>query len=624
MQELSGFPQVFGRYLLLRRLSRGGMGEVYLAKSGQVTGFEKLIIIKRILPHLSQDKNFSKRFIQEANIAIKLSHNNIVPVLEVGKVAGEFFLGLEYVEGRDVRAIQSTCYKKGELLPHHFALLIIRDLLTGLSYAHRRVDEMERKLEIVHCDISPPNVLVSYNGEIKIIDFGIAKSVQMTEDKDESQMGFGKFGYMAPEQVLKGGEIDSRTDLYSAGVMLWELLTGEKMVIFDDKTPYKEIAKKVVIDKPKKPSEINPTLGKIFDLLVMKSVAKLPEDRFQTASEFRDAVQMALVKIAPHISNDSLGEYILELFSDRIAEERQMLREAKQVDMNAYQMELTTAMEATVSFAVGDDWREMTGPINIQASSYPSDPQNPEVPQPLEKGLITGSLQKSMLTPLQAGSSSVHPPPPSDSSPTPAYLRGNVTSSIDPKMKLAAIIGMGLIFTIGAIFFFTRTTKNNSDPDYSSKTISTPAATKDSTPIKTIKKPDDMAKDPMKVVKPAMVPKTMKSHKTMRTIRSMNRPMRTNYRPMSMVKKPVMMKAVAMTPDPVEDTDALLAGKAKQMMGGTLHRYRKFQKNNGQILKSQWESLTKYYTYKKGSPNFYKKLIQKLNSFNSLMRKKSK
>ena len=323
--------QVFGRYLLIRRLSRGGMGEVYLAKTGQIQGFEKLVVIKRILPNLSNNPDFSKRFITEAEIAIKLSHVNIVPVLEVGRVQDEFFLALEHVEGRDLRAIQRQCARTGRVLPISLALLIVRDLLNGLSYAHRREDVTGKHLQIVHCDISPPNVLVSYEGEVKIIDFGVAKSVIESEKEDQegaSKMGFGKLGYMAPEQILKGHDIDPRTDLYSVGVILWELLTGKKLIEFDESTPYKEIARKVVLEPVPLPSQTVPGIDPALDRIVAVACAKKPEERFQTASEFRDAVQMALVKLAPTINNENLGSFLKELFAEEIEEDRELFARA--------------------------------------------------------------------------------------------------------------------------------------------------------------------------------------------------------------------------------------------------------------------------------------------------------
>ncbi|MBU1238119.1 protein kinase, partial [Myxococcota bacterium] len=580
---------------------------VYLAKSGQISGFEKIVVIKRILPHLSQDKNFSRKFIQEANIAIKLSHVNIVPVLEVGKVAGEFFLALEYVEGRDLRSIQSACYKQSELLPPYLALLAVRDMLTGLSYAHRRIDEMDRKLKIVHCDISPPNVLVSYHGEVKIIDFGIAKSIQMTEDRDESQMGFGKFGYMAPEQVLKGQEVDSRTDLYSAGVVLWELLTGEKMIVFNENTPYKEIAKKVVIEIPKKPSEVNPALSPEIDALVMRAIAKQPEDRFQSASEFRDEVQLALVTLAPTVTNDTLGEYISKLFDYEAAEQRDMLREAKMVDMNLYQMELTTAMEATVSFAVGDDWQEMTGPILPQRGPSTATGSVPPPPLDARSGSYSPAFQ------------SAHAP--LDLQPTPSYA-GNVAPRTDNTMLYAAAGAvLVIVLVLGGWFMFrnkgsskdtparnvqtttnTSTTTSTSDPIMASDIIIEP--TMDATP---------------EVMAPAMVHPPMPITMKPVTVHGMHPTMKWIPRPM--VMKPAMVMAPALM---APDEDAKFKANVMARYRNISARYSRFKASHGAVLAGAWSHLRQFVIYNQSAPDFHKKLNAKLNHFSALMAKHQK
>src|SRR5258706_2909240 len=152
-------PAVFGRYLLLKRLSRGGMGEIFLAKLGEIQGFEKLVIIKKILPNLAADEEFIKRFIDEAQVAIKLTHANIAPVFEVGKVDGEYILAIEYIEGRDLRKMIARQRDQGTRLPPDLCLYIARDLANGLAYAHRRTDVEGRSLALGHCDISPPNIM---------------------------------------------------------------------------------------------------------------------------------------------------------------------------------------------------------------------------------------------------------------------------------------------------------------------------------------------------------------------------------------------------------------------------------------------------------------------------------
>src|SRR5262245_51510216 len=286
-------PKVFGRYLLLKRLSRGGMGEIFLAKLGEIQGFEKLVIIKKILPNLVADEEFIKRFIDEAQVAIKLQHANVAPVFEVGKVDGEYFLAIEYIEGRDLRRMIARQREERTRLPPDLCLYISRELSNGLAYAHRKTDDQGKALALVHCDISPPNVMVSFEGEVKVIDFGIAKSAVRIAASNPN-MGFGKFGYMAPEQLVRGGVVDKRTDVYAAGVVLYELLTGERLFVFPEGADYKQIARIVTKGEFIPVSKRDPGLDPSLDPIVGKALAPRADERYQTCEEFRDAIQAKL------------------------------------------------------------------------------------------------------------------------------------------------------------------------------------------------------------------------------------------------------------------------------------------------------------------------------------------
>ncbi len=349
-ETIDELPQVFGRYLLLQRLSRGGMGEIFLAKLGEIQGFEKLVIIKKILPHLAANSDFIKRFIDEAQVAIKLTHSNIAPVFEVGRVGSEYFLAIEYVEGRDLRKVIARQHDEAKRLPIDLCFYIGRELAAGLTYAHRRTDETGRSLSVVHCDISPPNVMVSFDGEVKIIDFGIAKSAIRVAGTNPN-MGFGKFGYMAPEQLIRGAIIDRRADIYAAGVVLYELLTGERMLQFPEGADYRQMAKLVTAGKIPLLSERNPRLGTEFDEVVMRALATRPDDRYQNAEELRDTLAKKLAERNPTLSADSLANYVRTLFRDEITEEKNRIASLKAVDLTPFKDELTAISQHTVSIA---------------------------------------------------------------------------------------------------------------------------------------------------------------------------------------------------------------------------------------------------------------------------------
>ena len=357
-------PAVFGRYVLLHRISRGGMGEIFLAKLGEIQGFEKPIIIKKLLPDLSKDREFLQRFVAEAQITIKLSHGNIAQVYEVGMVDGEYFLAMEYVNGRDLRSLASRCLDEKLTLKPDICLLLVREVANALAYAHRRKDETGTSLDLVHCDISPPNVLVSYEGEVKVIDFGIARSAMMRAAESED-VGFGKFGYMAPEQLLRGAKLDRRTDIYSTGVVLHELLTGRRLFNFPPGTSYREVARVVTASRVKPPSDFNPGLDQGLDRLVLRALRTAPEERYQSAEELRDAVQQELYARDPTISTDDLAEVMSRLFSREIEASHQVVSLLSETPLETFEGELTDASTHTVSYALSDLWSGTDAPITI-------------------------------------------------------------------------------------------------------------------------------------------------------------------------------------------------------------------------------------------------------------------
>jgi eukaryotic-like serine/threonine-protein kinase len=358
-----GMPQVFGRYLLVQRLSRGGMGEIFLAKHG-LAGFEKLAVIKKVLPHLAADEQFISRFVDEAQVAIKLSHVNVAQVFEVGRVGDEYFLALEYVDGRDLRRTLALLGHRRQRMPIDLALFIAREIANGLAYAHRRTTADGASLDLVHCDISPPNVLVSFEGETKVIDFGIAKSA-MRGTATDPKIGFGKFGYMAPEQLIRGGAVDHRTDVYATGVVLFELITGTRLYEAGPEPDYRALAKRVTRGDHPLPSQIDPVLG-IYDGLVSIALRPRLTERYQSAAEFRDAIQQCLVAVNPTISTDQLGAYMRELFAEEMAAQRELHARVASAHLSDFHEQFHTQTISTVSFALAQlplPPPEATGPV---------------------------------------------------------------------------------------------------------------------------------------------------------------------------------------------------------------------------------------------------------------------
>jgi serine/threonine protein kinase len=444
----TSLPQVFGRYLLVQRLSRGGMGEIFVAKHG-LAGFEKLAVIKKVLPHLSADAQFISRFVDEAQVAIKLQHVNIAQVFEVGRVGDEYFLALEYVEGRDLRRTLSVLGQKKLRLPVDLALFVGRELANGLAYAHRRTSNDGASLNLVHCDISPPNVIVSFEGETKVIDFGIAKSTLRGTETDP-KMGFGKFGYMAPEQLIRGGVVDHRTDIYAAGVVLFELLTGQRLYEAGPEPDYRALAKKVAKGEHHLPSQLDKVLAP-YDDLVATALRPKPEDRYQSAAEFRDAIQQSLVAVNPTISTDQLGAFMRDLFSEEMTAQKELHERVAKAHLEDFQDQLTSQTGTTVSFALA--------PLPVKPPSLPAPaakqvvnprPRRPTAPtdilqiQPPQPPPVPTAALKTMDLSLADGTGAV----PEDLS------LPRVKSSRMPVVVIGAIAGLVLVSAI--VFAMTR------------------------------------------------------------------------------------------------------------------------------------------------------------------------
>ena len=221
-------PKLAHRYTIVRSIGAGGMAEVLLARQRGLEGFEKLVVIKRILPHLASDRDFEQMFLDEARTAADLRHSNIVQIYDVGHDGESYYIAMEYLHGVDLRALVRKVHADRERLPLGIALQIIIDVATGLDYAHDKVDLDGRRLEIVHRDVSPHNVIVTFDGSSKLVDFGIAHAATRTASIDESNSFMGKCGYLSPEQAL-GDPLDGRADQFALGIVLYELTTGQRL-----------------------------------------------------------------------------------------------------------------------------------------------------------------------------------------------------------------------------------------------------------------------------------------------------------------------------------------------------------------------------------------------------------
>lgn len=318
-------PITFGPFILLDKIAIGGMAELYLARLQGVGGFEKLLAIKKILPSFSSNRDFVSMFTEEAKLTVQLTNANIVQVYDFGEVGSELYLAMEFVEGQNVRQILAKLEQEKKSCPIEIACHIVAEICRGLDYAHNREDKKTHTpLNIIHRDISPQNVIVSYDGEVKIIDFGIAKAASKV---DETKAGVlkGKFGYMSPEQAL-GESVDSRTDIFSAGIILFELLTGERLFASESEL---ETIKKIQKANIPPPSKYNPAIPKQLEDIVLKALAKDRNDRFERARDFQRGLSHFIYLTNPHFVHHNLSEFIQVLFSKEHSSWKERLRDVQ-------------------------------------------------------------------------------------------------------------------------------------------------------------------------------------------------------------------------------------------------------------------------------------------------------
>jgi serine/threonine protein kinase len=392
---MEGFPRRFGGYVLVKPLARGGMGALYLALHGQ-RGMEKLCVVKTALPHLIE-KGYLQRFKDEAKVVVRLSHGNLVGVFDAGQVKGEIFLGMEFVEGKDLRAVWNRCAQKGIAFPLPVAVHIVKELARGLGYAHSF-----EGLKLVHRDVSPPNVLLSYSGEVKLTDFGLATSTLKLE-KTAPGVVYGKVSYMAPEQA-RGEALDGRTDLYAAAIILWELLTGRQLFAatvqpLAGEDPQDDLLERVRHPHIVPPSQKASRVPRELDTILLKALAERPDDRFQSGEEFRIELAGFLARNAPAMDGHQVARFLRELFSDTLAKERaerdRMIREGVALLDGVSSVRSSPMRQSPAQVQPGEKGDHVeTAPLGRPEAPVPS-----ETPKPLEQGsrmvgaLLSGRYQ---------------------------------------------------------------------------------------------------------------------------------------------------------------------------------------------------------------------------------------
>jgi serine/threonine-protein kinase len=307
----------FGRFQLLRRIAQGGMAEVYLAQQTGPAGFSKQLVIKKIHPHLAHNEEFVGMFLDEARVAALLSHPNIGQIYELGEEHGQYYIAMEHIDGCNLRQLNKRLRRKGILIPPELAARIAADVCNALDYAHRFRDGNDKLLRLVHRDISPQNVMISRDGAVKLIDFGIAKATT-NQQLTQGNVLKGKFSYMSPEQA-SGKRLDRRSDIFSMGVVLYEMLLGEKPFrvpgqVGKSRSDNTELLRLVTRCEYRLPNS-----GEVPDGLIAflkRTLTAHRGDRFQTAREARDMLETALEEMPGDGSTRRLARFVTEIMSE--------------------------------------------------------------------------------------------------------------------------------------------------------------------------------------------------------------------------------------------------------------------------------------------------------------------
>jgi serine/threonine-protein kinase len=313
-------PVPFGQYKLIDRLAVGGMAELFLAHQAGPDGFEKPVVIKRIRSHLSRQAAFVRMFLNEARLAAQLNHPNIVQIHDLGKVGDSYYIGMEYLFGRDMRRVAPKAEEMGIAFPMVYALKIASSVCEGLYYAHQKVDLYGAPLNIVHRDVTPENIFVCFDGTVKVLDFGIAKAANRVEQTRDGELR-GKLSYLSPEQCL-GKPLDHRSDLFSLGAVLYEWLTGFKLFTGESDV---SVMRAIVDGKVYAPSYFRADIPEPVEAILMKALERDRDKRYPTAWHFQQDLDRFLNAYEFTPTHLHLSNFLKQLFLDELEEEQQRL-----------------------------------------------------------------------------------------------------------------------------------------------------------------------------------------------------------------------------------------------------------------------------------------------------------
>ncbi len=441
MSEIRRVRRVLGRYLLADSIAAGGMATIHLGRLLGPVGFARTVAIKRLHPQFAKDPEFVASFLDEARLAARIQHPNVVQTLDVVAIEGELFLVMDYVVGQALSELQRRLKKRGDRVPPAIASAVVSGALYGLHAAHEAKSEDGTPLDIVHRDVSPHNLLVGVDGVPRVVDFGVAKAARRSKETEAGRIK-GKLRYMSPEQA-KSAPLDRRSDVFSTGIVLWEVLSGRRL--FDDVDPYAILGQ--VLEAPiEPPSRLSPDLSPALDRVVMRALERDRELRFQSAREMAMALEDALPPALPR----QVGDWVTSVVGEEIEQRGRALAELQREQSEdspplAISSALDGASDATADYqnsvlanAAPETSNEVTTPMPLERAPEPMSAR------PARRGWLLASASLLLLSSLALyfvvrGRSSppAEPPRPSPAEATaepsaPATPSGPPLSSSEP------------------------------------------------------------------------------------------------------------------------------------------------------------------------------------------------
>ena len=445
------------RYRVIEKLASGGMAEVFRAESAGLEGFKKQVAIKRVLPHLSEKKKFISMFLDEARLSAHLSHSNVAQVFDIGVGDNAFFIVMEYVDGADLKAVIETLRNAGREFPLEEACFIALKICEGLAYAHELKDPKGRHLNIVHRDVSPPNVLISKYGEVKIVDFGLAKASSQLE-KSEPGIIKGKFSYLSPE-AAQGLEVDHRTDIFAVGIILWEMLAGRRLFLGESDYQTVKLVQQAKVPPLSQYRNVPPEL----EAIIMRALARDPNERYQTARELARALNGFLFRHGKAVGSFDIAALVASVIEKKNAAKAQPGGSiiSKLIEEALFEFTSLQAPDdaAAAVDRIGNGKRTVTAlgiekfqSIRDWATEIDPAPASPRTGETFTPKLVQpGNLAALEDDYPMSGRLSSYPPPSLSSLPPEAERKGGATDSVPPPKGSSAKVYAVVVLVVIAI-----------------------------------------------------------------------------------------------------------------------------------------------------------------------------